>query len=247
VQGSGSSSKATSTYNLGAASGNCWSLRPASCTHPAALLLSSWPSAAISSSWQVTWSKPPKSNLPFKKLCRWWEGWRGGPSTSDASHQKHTCCSQNCFGGGEGMVEVASAPGTSHKPWTCCSWNCLGSGGRAGVGVASANASSLCTAVLPGGYATYLDEVSPGLTPTAKAYKPDNLRQWLRFSANTGHTFDFDYLLLWGGQYLPPIQQGQGWRWVTAGTSVPRGRLQFSQPLSKSYGSTTYVAGLLTS
>jgi hypothetical protein len=98
----------------------------------------------------------------------------------------------------------------------------LGGGGREGRGGLST--CHLIAIALPGSYATYLDEVSPGQAPVAESYKPDNLRQWLSFSANSGHTFDFDYMLLWGGQYLPAIQQGQGWRWVTAGRLHLRGR-----------------------
>lgn len=69
--------------------------------------------------------------------------------------------------------------------------------------------NEFCT---PGGYATYL-----GGDAAPQSYTPNNLRQWLRFSADPRHTFNFSYLLLWGGQYLPAIYQSQGWRWVTAG------------------------------
>ena len=67
----------------------------------------------------------------------------------------------------------------------------------------------ICTS---GGYATYL-----GGDAAPQSYTPNNLRQWLRFSADPRHTFNFSYLLLWGGQYLPAIYESQGWRWVTAG------------------------------
>lgn len=43
----------------------------------------------------------------------------------------------------------------------------------------------------------------------------------MHFSVNAEHSFEFKYLLLWGGQYLPAIRQHQSWRWLTAGkTSI---------------------------
>ena len=51
---------------------------------------------------------------------------------------------------------------------------------------------------------------------------PVSLLQWLNFwggVTSTGisaNAFSFQYLLMWGGRYLPDIAQGQGYRWVTS-------------------------------
>ena len=39
---------------------------------------------------------------------------------------------------------------------------------------------------------------------------------WLSFSPGW-RTFDFGYLLLWGGAYPPAIWAHQGWRWISYG------------------------------
>lgn len=65
------------------------------------------------------------------------------------------------------------------------------------------------------GYATFLQQAEDG-GGSPEPYKPSELLRWLSFSPGW-RSFDFDYLLLWGGQYLPAIADNQDWRWLTAG------------------------------
>ena len=68
-----------------------------------------------------------------------------------------------------------------------------------------------------GGYATFLQQTGQG-DEVDEPSNPSELRRWLEFSPGW-RTFDFAYLLLWGGQYLPAIHDAQDWRWITAGGS----------------------------
>lgn len=70
---------------------------------------------------------------------------------------------------------------------------------------------------IAGSYASYPEEQAQEQRQEGEPYNPADLRRWMSFSADEQYRFSFDYLLLWGGQYLPAIRQHQGWRWITAG------------------------------
>lgn len=45
---------------------------------------------------------------------------------------------------------------------------------------------------------------------------PRGMLYWFWSSEQASFTFDFNYLLLWGGRWLPSIDHGQWWRWATS-------------------------------
>ena len=91
---------------------------------------------------------------------------------------------------------------------TLSEWTCAEGGRRGSIFLYNA-----------GGYGTFLQQTGQG-EEVEEPSTPSELRKWLQFSP-AWRTFDFAYLLLWGGQYLPAINDGQAWRWITAGGFHP--------------------------
>lgn len=46
-------------------------------------------------------------------------------------------------------------------------------------------------------------------------YGPKHILQWMSLQTDVNDTFPPDFVVLWGGRYLPRVH-GEEWRWLTS-------------------------------